>query len=112
MRYLQHLKKTSPKQVIWAVTGMALLFSWLFTGYAHSYSDEESHIVFFVKKFPTFKVEFYNPDASESDYEPFNELPSEKKQAIADYCKYRFGVTSGQAEAIESCRKHASSYLK
>lgn len=99
-------------RVAYAAVGLALLFAWLFTGYAYSYSDEESHIAFFIKKFPTFKMEFYNPDASESDYEPFNELSSEKKQAIADYCKYRFGVTSDQAEAIENCRKHTSSDSK
>jgi hypothetical protein len=112
MRYLLDTKKNSLKHLSFAALSIGLLLAWLFVGYVHSYLDEESRITFFVKKFPTFKVEFYNPDASESDYEPFNQLSSEKKHALAEYCTYKFGVTSDQAEAIENCRKNSAGELK
>jgi hypothetical protein len=105
MRYLFDTKKNWLKQISFATISIGLLLTWLFVGYVHSYLDEEPRITFFVKKFPTFKVEFYNPDASESDYEPFNQLSLEKRKALAEYCTYKFGVTSDQSEAIENCRE-------
>jgi len=93
----------------WGGTGSALVFfllAWLFTGIASSYSDEESKSRFFLKHYPTFQIQFFDVDDSESDYVPFSELPIEKRAVILDYCKYRFGVTSAAAKEIEACRRH------
>ena len=84
---------------------VSLLLTWLFTGIVLGYSDDEPRASFFLKKYPTFKIEFPNPDDSESDYLPFPELSREKRAAITAYCKYRFGVVSTEIAKIEACRQ-------
>ena len=59
---------------------------------------------FFIKTFPTFKIEFYNPDAGESDYEPFSRLSMKKREALVEYCRYRYRLGPSDAE-VEFCRK-------
>lgn len=83
------------------------LMAWLFIGIVLGYSDDEPKVSVFLKKYPTFKVQFPNPDDSDSDYLPFAELSSEKRDAIANYCKYRFGVVSTEIAKIEACRQGA-----
>jgi hypothetical protein len=82
------------------------LLAWLFVGMVYTYADHEFTRVFFLKKYATFKIEFINPDESDEDYLPFSELGSEKRGAIAAYCKYRFGVVSTEIAKIEECRQH------
>lgn len=84
---------------------VSLLLTWLFTGVVLGYSDEQPRASFFLKKYPTFKIQFPNPDDSESDYLPFPELPLEEREAITAYCKYRFGVASTEISKIEACRQ-------
>ena len=89
-----------------AATALAvvLLYAWPFIGYFYSYRDEEAGTYFFLKRVPTFRIEFHNPDAGESDYEPFSSLSVEKQQALLDYCHFRYGLGPGERE-IKMCRK-------
>jgi hypothetical protein len=82
------------------------LLTWLFVGMTYTYADHEFTRVFFLKKYPTVKIEFANPDEAEDDYLPFAELSSEKREAITAYCKFRFGVVSAEIAKIEECRQH------
>lgn len=83
----------------------SLLLAWLFTGIALGYTDDEPTVSLFLKKYPTFRIQFSNPNDSESDYLPFPELSFEKRDAIVNYCKYRFGVVSTETARIEACRQ-------
>jgi hypothetical protein len=94
----------------WFVTvsiGASLLLTWLYTGIVFSYVDEETKSSFFLKKYPSFKIKFYNLDDSDSDYIPFPQLSPEARNIVAEYCKYRFGVLSTDAAQIEACRETA-----
>lgn len=90
----------------------SLLLTWLFTGIVLSYSDEESKGSFFLKKYPTFKIEFYNLDDSESDYIQLSKLPPDERKIIAEYCKYRYGVLSIELTEIEACRQRTYKNVK
>jgi len=86
---------------------MAFLFYSLwnfFVGYYESYIDHDAHIVYFIKKFPTFRREFFNPFANEGDPLPVNEMRPERRKDLEDYCKYRFGVTDFSVESLEKCK--------
>lgn len=72
----------------------------------YTYADHEFTRVFFLKRYPTLKIEFINPDEAGDDYLPFVELSSEKREAITAYCKFRFGVVSAEIAKIEECRQH------
>ena len=101
---MTQLRKTFHKGLALLALAIVFLCMWLFVGYYYSYSDEEAGTHFFLKSVPTFKLEFHNPDAGESDYEPFSHLSKEKQQALLDYCHYRYGSGSGEND-IELCRK-------
>ncbi|HEX7648360.1 MAG TPA: hypothetical protein VF450_13210 [Noviherbaspirillum sp.] len=101
---MTQFKKVFLRWLALLAVAVALLSTWLFVGYFHSYRDEEAGTHFFLKAVPTFRIEFYNPDAGESDYESFGRLSTKKQQALLDYCHYRYGLGPGEHE-IEICRK-------
>ncbi|WP_230414408.1 hypothetical protein [Collimonas silvisoli] len=107
------MQKPFNKKIVYAASlAFVLLITWLFVGYVRSYLDEEQQITFFVKKFPSFQLEFIDPFANEADSPAIADLPAEDRKALVDYCKYRFGVTSDSTEALGECIKNIPGYLK
>jgi hypothetical protein len=105
MSYLTN-RRAFLKWIAAILIGTSLLLTWLFTGIVFSHSDEESKSSFFLKKYPTFKIKFYDIDDSDSDYLPFSKLLPEERDAVTEYCKYRFAVASNEISKIEACRQH------
>ena len=82
---------------------LALFFN-LYVGYYNSYIDHDEHEVFFIKKAPAFRMKFINPFASESDALAVDELPSDIRKGLSDYCKYAYGITHRDSKSLEECR--------
>jgi hypothetical protein len=105
------------RRIIWSagvavICVLFLLFIWLFVGHLRTFEDEEPRDYLFWKKYPTFKIQFTNPDNSEEDYRPFSELSARKQKAIIAYCKYRHGVVSTEISEIEACRQKTNARSK
>lgn len=83
----------------------AILCGVTYTGYVNDYFWHETHTTFFMKRYPTLQLEFYDPYATTSDDIPIDFLPSEERSDLADYCKYRFGITTSSTIALEACKK-------
>ncbi|MFJ3485445.1 hypothetical protein ACIPL1_18945 [Pseudomonas sp. NPDC090202] len=63
---------------------------------------------FFIKKYPTFQVEFENLFANYKDHKALAELTPKERQKIIDYCKYRLGIitTLETQDDLESCKAY------
>lgn len=83
-----------------------------YTGYVKSYIDEEARTTFFIKRYPTFRSEFYDPFANEGDDLPIELLTPRDKLNFADYCKYRFGVIASDLQSLATWKAKIPSYLK
>ena len=88
-----------------------LLIVVAFTGYVKSYLDDEVQTTYFIKRFPTFQVQFYDPFANEGDDTRVDRLSPTQRKMFSDYCKYRFGITSYDANSLEKCKKEIPDYL-
>ncbi|WP_240950779.1 hypothetical protein [Collimonas pratensis] len=107
------MQKPFNKKIIYiAALIFVLLIAWLFTGYVRSYLDEGQQTTFFIKKFPTFQLEFVDPFANEGDSPAIAELSTVDRKSLVDYCKYRFGVTSDSDDALDTCAQNIPGYLK
>lgn len=111
--YSHSMQKSFNRKIIYvAALVFMLLIAWLFTGYVRSYLDEGQQTTFFIKKFPAFQLEFVDPFANEGDSPAIADLSTVDRKSLTDYCKYRFGVTSGSDEALDDCAKNIPGYLK
>jgi hypothetical protein len=54
-----------------------------YTGYVKSYSDHEIKTTYFLKRYPTLQMEFYDPFANESDDVPIDQLAPRDTMPIA-----------------------------
>jgi hypothetical protein len=107
------MQKPFNKKIIYlAALILVLLIAWLFTGYVRSYLDDEQQTTFFIKKFPSFQMEFSDPFANEGDSPAIADLSTVDRKSLVEYCKYRFGVTSDSDEALDECAKNIPGYLK
>ncbi|WP_260854591.1 hypothetical protein [Paraburkholderia sp. BCC1884] len=82
-----------------------------YTGYVKSYLDDEVQTTFFVKRHPTFQMEFYDPFANEGESSPIDRLSAFDRARFADYCKYRLGVDQFSTRALEMCKAQIPPYL-
>ncbi|MFC0402923.1 hypothetical protein [Paraburkholderia rhizosphaerae] len=82
-----------------------------YTGFVRSYLDHEVQTTFFVKRYPTLQMEFYDPFANEGDDMPIEKLPPSDRASFADYCKYRFGIADDSAPALRDCKSKIPGYL-
>jgi hypothetical protein len=76
----------------------------LYVGYYNSYIDHDEHRVYFIKKTPALREEFINPFANEGDASAVDDLPSDVRQELSDYCKYAYGIIHGDSKSLEGCR--------
>jgi hypothetical protein len=103
----------SNKWKVVAFVGVALaLVGIAYTGYVKSYLDEESQTTFFLKKIPTFRMEFHDPFANEGNDIPIPKLTHRDRTSFSDYCKYRFGIMDASDDGLRSCQTGIPSYLK
>ncbi len=93
------------------VTAACVVLGIAYTGYVDSYLDEEAQTTFFLKRYPTLQLQFYDPYANEGDDMPVDRLPPADRSRFADYCKYRFGITERSTEALEACKTKIPTYL-
>lgn len=84
-----------------------LVISWLFVGYYKSIDDAELNNNFFIKRYPTFQMEFVNLFANDADSKPLQKLSSEQRQLVIDYCRYRLGIdtTLQSQQELDACKK-------
>lgn len=83
---------------------LGLVFD-LYVGYYNSYIDHDQHRVYFFKKSPVFRREFINPYANEGDAPAIDDLPSDVRKELSDYCKYAYGIVHGDSKSLEGCRR-------
>lgn len=83
------------------------MLSTLFIGYYDALEDGDINAVFFIKKYPTFQMRFYNIHANDGEIRQVEDLTGEERKWILDYCRYRLGIdTQLKTQSdIETCRK-------
>lgn len=83
------------------------MLSTLFIGYYDALEDGDINAVFFIKKYPTFQMRFYNIHANDGEIRQVEDLTGEERKLILDYCRYRLGIdTQLKTQSdIETCRK-------
>ncbi len=74
------------------LAGLLTLLVVLNVGYYNEVSDGEVNTIFFIKKSPTLRMQFFNIHANDGDYRQVDKLTDELRQDIIDYCKYRLGI--------------------
>ena len=96
-------KKTAAAIFIAICVLMAFIFS-IYVGYYNSYIDHDEHAIYFIKKYPTLRREFVNPFANEGDAPSVNELSTNVRAELSDFCKYAYGVSLSDAKSLDACR--------
>jgi len=86
--------------------------SLLYIGYVRSYLDHETKTTLFIKRHPTFQMEFFDPFANEGDDVPVDSLSAVERARFADYCNYRFGMADRSSETLERCKAEIPGYLQ
>lgn len=84
----------------------------LYTGYVKTYFGHEDQTTFFIKRYPTLQMAFYDPFSNEGDDKPIDQLPPADRVRFADYCKYRFGIADDGAAALAGCKTMAVNALR
>lgn len=80
----------------------------LYIGYYPATEDAEIKNVFFIKKHPTFQVEFRNIHANDGDILLLEHLTEQERQWTIDYCRYRLGIDTElktQADVVMCSKK-------
>ncbi|WP_085747404.1 MULTISPECIES: hypothetical protein [unclassified Pseudomonas] len=79
----------------------------LYIGFYEKMEDAYPEKVFFIKKSPTFQMEFENIFAYESDDKKLSELSEVERSLVIDYCKYRLGLdtTLESQSELEKCKQ-------
>ncbi|MGF6641554.1 hypothetical protein [Paraburkholderia sp. MM6662-R1] len=86
------------------IFGLGILIFNVFVGYYNSYVDHNEHEIYFLKKFPTLRREFVNPFANEGDAPSVDELSTNTRRELSDFCKYAYGLTFNDSKSLEACR--------
>lgn len=79
----------------------------LYVGFYETRWAEDNRRVFFVKKYPSLRIEFVNLFASDADDKHLDQLSPLERAAVRDYCKYRLGIETElktQTE-LEACKE-------
>lgn len=79
----------------------------LYIGFYEKMEDAYPEKVFFIKKSPTFQMEFENIFAYESDDKKLSELSEVERSLVINYCKYRLGLdtTLKSQSELEKCKQ-------
>lgn len=101
------MKVTRSKAVLLSTGILVAILYVLKVGYFYSYIDHNERSVFFVKKFLTTRREFVNPYAYEAEQIAVSEMPPQLLSEFISYCKYAYGITSGDRQSLDECRLNA-----
>ena len=84
-----------------------LLTGALFIGYYKAIDDAELNTVCFIKKSPTFQVEFESLFANDADDKELYKLNGEERQLVIDYCRYRLGTKTElkSQDELDACKE-------
>jgi hypothetical protein len=79
----------------------------LYVGYYEALEDGDIETILFIKKHPTFQMEFYNIHANDGEIRQVERLTEQERKWIIDYCKYRLGIDTDlkTQNDVEICRK-------
>jgi hypothetical protein len=94
--------------VRWLIFALPMiLWSMLYVGYYEAMEDGDVEMILFIKKHPTFQVEFINIHANDGDYRKVERLTAEQQKWMIDYCHYRLDIDTElkTQEDVETCSK-------
>jgi hypothetical protein len=76
-------------------------------GYYEALEDGDVERIFFIKKYPTLQMRFYNIHANDGEIRKVATLSDEQRKKIIDYCKYRLGIDTAllTQDDVELCRR-------
>ncbi|MBV4549368.1 MULTISPECIES: hypothetical protein [Pseudomonas] len=79
----------------------------LYVGYYEALEDGDIETILFIKKHPTFQMEFYNIHANDGEIRQVERLTEQERKWIIDYCRYRLGIDTDlkTQNDVEICRK-------
>lgn len=64
----------------------------LYVGYYEALEDGDIETIVFIKKHPTFQMNFYNIHANDGEIRKVERLTAGERGLIIDYCRYRLGI--------------------
>lgn len=94
------------------VASVIAAISLLYIGYVRSYLDRETQTTLFIKRYPTFQMEFLDPFENKGDDVLVESLSTVERARFADYCKYRFGMADRSSQTLEKCKAEIPRYLQ
>jgi len=79
----------------------------LYVGYYEALEDGDIETIVFIKKHPTFQMNFHNIHANDGEIRKVERLTAEERGWIIDYCRYRLGINTDlkTQDDVEMCRK-------
>ena len=88
-----------------AISVVFLIVFVLFVGVQEGIDYEDDYIVLFIKKYPTYKIFFYNAYNDAGDHPEIEDLDRKSLEDLVSFCKYRFGfaATISDIEQIRMC---------
>lgn len=79
----------------------------LYVGYYEALEDGDIETILFIKKHPTFQMNFYNIHANDGEIRQVERFTEQERKWIIDYCRYRLGIDTDlkTQNDVEVCRK-------
>ncbi|HCN45062.1 MAG TPA: hypothetical protein DIT18_04885 [Pseudomonas sp.] len=84
--------------ICWVLALCTLMF---FVGYYKTIDDAELNNNWFIKKYPALQMRFVNIFANDADDKTLEELTSEERNWVIDYCRYRLGINTRLTTQVE-----------
>lgn len=91
---------------LWVALVLAVL-AVIYTGYYQALEDGDIETIFFIKRYPTIQMKFFNIHANDGEIRQVERLTDEERKWIIDYCRYRLGINTElkTQNDIEWCRQ-------
>ncbi len=91
---------------LWVALVLAVL-AVIYTGYYQALEDGDIETIFFIKRYPTIQMKFFNIHANDGEIRQVERLTDEERKWIIDYCRYRLGINTElkTQNDIERCRQ-------
>lgn len=107
IRQKNRFTRTGDSMKKWILAVPAMLATSLFIGYYDEAVEHDTQTHLFIKKHPTFQIEFSNIFANYRDDKTLIELTSEERRQVMDYCKYRLGIDTllEPQDELDRCKR-------
>ena len=73
---------------------IATVLAVLYIGYYQALEDSDIETIFFIKKYPTFQMKFFNIHANDGEIRQVERLTDKERKWIIEYCRYRLGINT------------------